>query len=351
VDVGPSSQQVPALATFANARFIVRYTRDLIPNGFSREGLAELLDTTFSTLRRRGTRSVQNIFNELETTVKVYQDFHMGKKTLNRNSQLDVAKKLFDNPTGLPDGGVVYGILINQLGLPNSDQEYRGSKFSESKNIHLDNVHIKDLHAKSLEVPNIQTNDGTFIQGPGRDLFRIFDTTTDEMRVLTSSYYKGDPLHDAYFAFWLLSNEYYTARVFQSDCGNFASNGTIDYKLFSEDTCPINGIKKDLQLTGRDISMLQKRYFGGLVMTQALYDWASEGFSLHQVLETPAPHDVRRSKSMRLGCGTDTMFHDLQGVIGIKIFESHRYFIHKNSFLKECGDRFCKTQKVFIFSI
>jgi hypothetical protein len=71
--------------------------------------------------------------------------------------------------------------------------------------------------------------------------------------------------------------------------------------------------------------MLQKRYFGGLVMTQALFDWAThDDIGLHELLETPPLNTVRRSKGMRLGCGTDTMFYQLQGVIGIKIFESYK---------------------------
>jgi hypothetical protein len=74
------------------------------------------------------------------------------------------------------------------------------------------------------------------------------------MSVLTASYYKSDPLHDAYFAIWLLSNAFYNARVFESLCGNYASNGGFDinnYERFSQDTCPSIGIKKDPNLTGK----------------------------------------------------------------------------------------------------
>jgi hypothetical protein len=78
--VGPSSTQVPALATFSNARFLLRYTKDLIPYGFKKEGFESLLNSTMLSLSGRGTRSAQKIFDELEEITKVYRDFHMGKE-------------------------------------------------------------------------------------------------------------------------------------------------------------------------------------------------------------------------------------------------------------------------------
>jgi hypothetical protein len=79
-------------------------------------------------------------------------------------SKLDIAKELFLNLNGLPDGSVVYGILINQLGLPHSDQEYLGNKHAESRNVLIENVKVKGLYATPIEVPHLQTNDGTRVQ-------------------------------------------------------------------------------------------------------------------------------------------------------------------------------------------
>ena len=76
------------------------------------------------------------------------------------------------NPTGLTDGGVVYGILISKLGIPHPDQDFMGKRHVESKNIKIQKTRVQGLHAMPMEIPNIQTNDGTMVQGPARDLFR-----------------------------------------------------------------------------------------------------------------------------------------------------------------------------------
>ena len=97
------------------------------------------------------------------------------------------------NPTGLTDGGVVYGILIGKLGIPHPDQDFMGSRYVESKNIKIQKTHVKGLHAMPMEIPNIQTNDGTMVQGPARDLFRfssnlVLQITTPECGPLHSSH-------------------------------------------------------------------------------------------------------------------------------------------------------------------
>ena len=68
----------------------------------------------------------------------------------------------------------MYGILVGQFGIPHSEQEFLGSKYVESRNIRIQNTSVRGLHAMPMEVPNIQTNDGSFVQGPVRDLFRLF---------------------------------------------------------------------------------------------------------------------------------------------------------------------------------
>ena len=169
---------------------------------------------------------------------------------------------------------------------------------------------------------------------------RIFDVASDQMRTMTGTYYVPDPLHDSHFALWQLSNAYYNARIFESSCGNFGSNGTIDYKLFESENCPSTGIPKDPTLTGRDTALMQKRYFGGMVNTETLYKWARDSIPLHKVLMTPELFRDRRSYAMRLGCGKDHMFHGLAGVIGIKIFESDniRMWRVRVDDLKNVGD-------------
>ena len=132
--------------------------------------------------------------------------------------------------------------------------------------------------------------------------YRIVDVASDQMRTLTGTYYMPDPLHDSHFALWQLSNAYFNARIFESTCGNLGTNGTIDYKLFGNENCPSTGTPKDKTLSGRDGTMLNKRYFGGLVNTEHLYKWARDSNSsnsLYNVLITPGSHKDRRNHAMR----------------------------------------------------
>lgn len=174
------------------------------------------------------------------------------------------------------------------------------------------------------------------MQGPARDLIRIFDITTDRMRTLLDSRYKGNFLSDVYFAMWKLSNSFYRLRVFDSNCGNFGSNASFPYNLKSypselEPTCAELGISSDVTLTGRDVTMLQKRYFGGLQISQGLFDWATmPGLGLDTVLGTPSLQDSLRSGARhKIVCDHDTMFHPFHGVVGLKIVEARN--VHVNN--------------------
>ena len=91
--------------------------------------------------------------------------------------------------------------------MPHPDQNFVGAENSETGNIRIIKTRVSGLHAHTLEVPALMTNDGSWVQGPVRDLFRIFDVTTDKMQTLMGTYQR-DFLHDAYFALWQLSNAY-----------------------------------------------------------------------------------------------------------------------------------------------
>ena len=167
------------------------------------------------------------------------------------------------------------------------------------------------------------------MQGVARDLLRITDIVTDRLRTIWDSRYKGNFLSDCYFAMWKMSNEFYRIRVFDSDCGNFGSNASMPLNLFSfpsdeEPTCADLGQSSDPALTGREVTMLQKKYFGGLQLTQGVYDWATTPFmGLDHVLARPARHDIQRAGVHHsIVCDHDTMFHPMHGVIGLKLVEA-----------------------------
>lgn len=152
---------------------------------------------------------------------------------------------------------------------------------------------------------------------------------TDRLRTVLDSRYKGNFLSDCYFALWKMSNEFYRIRVFDSDCGNFGSNASMPLNLFSfpsenVPTCADLGAKSDPALTGRQVTMLQKKYFGGLQLSQGVYDWATTPFAgLDNILARPARHDIQRSGAHHsIVCDHDTMFHPNHGVVGLKIVEA-----------------------------
>jgi len=75
-----------------------------------------------------------------------------------------------------------------------------------------------------------------------------------------------------------------------------------------------------MSLNGRDVSMLQKKYFGGLSMSQSLFDWATvAGSSLHELFISDPDMNKRRQSKHFIVCDLDTMFHPMHGVVGIKL--------------------------------
>lgn len=337
--VGPSSRSVPTLATFSNARFLEFYTRTLIPAGFGREPngqeLLSLLRTEHISFADRPNTSfsLEEVFRRLHDAVQLYRADTLGDDIyeLFEEPDLDLleeAKRVFDNPSGLTDGSVQYGIFFNRRGTPETDENFFGAG-RETSNIRLNRVTVEGLAAAPFEVASLMTEEGSHMQGPARDLIRIADMTTDDMRTLRASYYKGNFLWDAYFAFWQLSGAFYKSRVFNSECGNFGSNATfpMNLKLYpsnNKPTCAQLGTPVDSKLSGRDVTLLQKRYFGGLQMSQAMYEWATRpNQGLDSLLASPDNADALRSGGRhRLVCNQDTMHHPMHGVVALKLVEA-----------------------------
>ena len=72
----------------------------------------------------------------------------------------------------------------------------------------------------------------------------------------------------------------------------------VSYPSEEEPTCADLGAVTGpgSTLTGRDVTMLQKQYFGGLQLSQGVYDWATTPFKgLEDVLARPSRHDIQRS--------------------------------------------------------
>ena len=187
--VGPSMNKVPVLGTFSNARFLDFFTKTLIPYGFSndptfKEPLMEIFDENISFADRSESQSLHTVFDRLSKALSLFRSYQMNSTVPaddNDKALLQDARKIFENPTGLPDGSSVYGIILNRLGFP----ETNGKRQSEG--IIINNVEISNLHANPIEIPALMTEENVFMQGPARDLIRIYDITSNQMRSLGAS--------------------------------------------------------------------------------------------------------------------------------------------------------------------
>lgn len=363
VTVGPSARDVPVLATFSNARFMEFYTQTLIPRGFEEEpahlqnDLDALFQETIAFADRPGSpMTLQEIFDRLKTAVSLFRAYKNGDTSLLSTEDkvlLEEAIAVFTNPTSTPDGSVLYGIFLNRRGVPAQDDNFNGAG-AETMNVVVRNTQITGLHSSPVEVPSLMTEEGSHMQGPSRDLLRILDVTSDNMRTILNSQYQGTFLSDSYFALWQLSGGFYRLRVFDSDCGNFGSNATFPYNLktfpsYEEPTCAEEGSSSDPSLSGRDIALLQRQYFGGTQISQGkfenrlsayqrallslyfivfhsfiilgVYDWATTpGMGLDSILASPPSADALRNGGRhKIVCDHDTMFHPMHGSIGLKV--------------------------------
>lgn len=277
-EVGPSSASVPARAYFSHARFLDLYAQRLIPRGFAREpdefrdDLLHLLENeTMTYADRPGVNfTVREVFDRLHRGIELFRTHRLypsedppapGSEDA---TLLAEARDVFENAAGLPDGSVVYGVLLNRRGLPKTDENFLGSG-RETANVRVRNLRVRGLRANPMEVAALATEDGTFLQGPVRDLIPIADVVSDDVRSLGASYYEGNLLVDAYLAFWKLSNAFYKRRVFASECGNFGSNATFamnlkGYPSHGVQTCAERGAASDESLSGRDVTMVRERW-------------------------------------------------------------------------------------------
>jgi hypothetical protein len=338
-EVGPSAHNIPVLATFANARFLEFFADHLISIGFQHEPDSDKLlglfeDTIKFADRPDDAVSLQNVFGRLSQALQLFRNYNNGEDlsglSVEELELLNEAKGVFSHPSGLADGAVQYGIYLNRRGTPETDDDFNGAGV-ESADVVIKNVKIQGLHANPVEVMSLMTEEGTHMQGASRDLLRIYDITSDRMRSLLDSRYKGNFLSDVYFALWQLSNSFYQVRVFDSECGNFGSNASMPLNLIGmpnehEPTCTDLGSSTDPGLTRRDVTMMQKRYFGGLQISQGIYDWATTPLTgLDTVLATPARADfLRNGGRHKIVCDHDTMFHPNHGVVGLKLVEVAR---------------------------
>jgi hypothetical protein len=278
-------------------------------------------DSTRSNGADGGGVPVQWVFDRLWYAQELYFDHLLGTEhaeqyadpTFHVNTQ-DVVR-LFSNPSGKPDGSALYGMIFHRLGAAvemfgAQDEAYYAPEHGRIKVL---NVTVQGLHHHTVTVPSLAFADGTFMQGTVRNVFDLVEGVDTRLQSPAVTHYKGNVLSDAYLALWKLSTEFYSAHIFDSACGNFASNLTARFQ-------DCQGSVQNKKISGRDIALLQKKLFGGVAMSQAFYEWATvPGSTLDQLIAKPADTLVRRQQRHYITCGHDGMFHPNKGAVGIRI--------------------------------
>jgi hypothetical protein len=220
--------------------------------------------------------SVQWVFDRLWYAQELYFDYLLGtddaEQYYERSFNITLADviDLFANPSGKPDGSALYGLIFHRLGaavdsIGAKDEAYYAPEHGRIK---VQNVTVQGLHHHTVTVPSLAFADGTFIQGTVRNVFDLVNGVNTRLQSPATTHYKGNVLSDAYLALWKLSNDFYTAHIFESNCGNFASNLTAKFEA-------CDGSVQNGKLSGRDIALLQKKLFGGVAMSQSFYEWAT----------------------------------------------------------------------------
>jgi len=314
VEIGPSNDNVLFKASWSNAVVMKRYLELFIPESLEHLGVSHLLDEEVSFADRPDeVFTIQEVFESLIAFTDSYTEFVVDGVEVD-----DYTHKFFNNTLRLPDGSAMYGLFLHRLGAgPETfgaqDENYLGP---EHENIAITNVNIHDLKIAPVMVPSIVFADGTILQGPARDVVDILTILRQPATMgIPQQEYEGNPLVDAYIAMAKLSGLYYTTHVFNSKCGNFASNLTASYAIRADD-CDGTVMTS---YTGRQSTMLQKRIFGGIQLSQRFLDWATiPGTVLDSLFTTAADIVERRQTKHRLVCNHDALFHPNKGLVGIR---------------------------------
>lgn len=335
--VGPSHQVDVPSHRLSHATFTNLFAHRYMPGGMhhlAMDGYCKLpIDLTTQKLvgtvqfadRPGVDHDVQTIFDKLWIAQELYVASVLEKQNyidlLDRAGELDVtlddAIELFANPTDLPDGSAQYGILFHRIGaavnsIGAQDEVYMGPEHS---NILIRDTNVAGLKHHTVTIPSLAFGDGTFLQGVARDVLPIAEIVNP--RGLTSpgfTTYRGNLLADAYIAMHKLSTDFYVGHVLDSGCGNFASNLTSNFAK-----CPDATIVNPV-LSGRDIALIQKKYFGGIALSENFVTWATvPGTPLSTVIEKSLDVTDRRQRRHYITCGHDTMFHVNKGAIGIRL--------------------------------
>ena len=252
VKIGPSSKDVVVRGYYSAGRFVLQAYYDLMSKFPTEWG-------NFTVNFSGGNnKTLQEIFDELRDCMDI-----VFRRGLNRETKKDkqyplrqMCIKLFENPTQIPDGSAIYGLLLNSKGVAVNGFGDSSNLEGQGEDILVRNVDISDLMLDTNEIPAIYFSEcdnssmnifdpieirGTIPQGPFGEILDVrlmFDMdywdTIDKAGNISSLPYVGNPLSNAQLGLYAFYKEYNNASdIFGTKISDilyeWAMEGGIDY--------------------------------------------------------------------------------------------------------------------------
>ena len=156
IDIGPSSNEVKASGYFSNAKFLSVAMRKLVTTIESNGESASDKRVVFSGHRES---NLQEIYDNLLEGIRIAFRHFLGASTdADRASPIYFDSiDIFYNPSELPDGSSLYGMLFNSenaavLGFGDSDNDQ-----GDGEVVNITQVSIHDLTQNANEVCTVYT--------------------------------------------------------------------------------------------------------------------------------------------------------------------------------------------------
>lgn len=181
---------------FANAQFL----------SLALQRLSETTSTRKVSFGGARKLTVNEIHRNLRDSLDLALRHFLGTSTIDdlEHPLYEQSVALYSNPSRLPDGSAVYGVLLNSHDLAVFGYGGQRNRNGDGEDVVMDNVQIEGLQLSVNEVPAMyfdqcrgrgaQSQSATIVKGPFGDVLDIRKMITDDGR------YGGNPLSDAQIA-------------------------------------------------------------------------------------------------------------------------------------------------------
>eukprot|EP00808_Paulinella_micropora_P031776 g29842.t1 len=276
--IGPSSQATMAKATLSHTNFLLLFAQKFLPL-IQLSSLGNVNPRQMQVKLRGSMHSVGDVFDRL----KQARDKYIADLVANQPSPAQTCdydpSQIFCNPSGLPDGSALVGILvhkdnvaINSFGACSvqEDHIYAEGKGNFS-DLRILKVQIADMKLKTEEILEVHNNLGKKIIGPQGDVLNLFGD------------FGGD------------SRKFFFSRALK-DRFKYRGNVLLDAQV------ALGKVASSWTGTAAD----RARWFGGLFISPEIFAYADG------ILE------VSDSKH-KVDCNLDAMGHVNKGAMGVRL--------------------------------